>query len=363
MRRNYKTVLLGGLSLCALLGCTAREEDQLVMPKSADAARIALREEALLAATMLATTSGPALAVTVVVERTQYVTVTSATPRAVAAAPKPTPTLASNVLAIIGDDVVTLEDFRRAFPGPALEKLPEYLRREVKTFVEQLINNRVLAHAAMQQDYADNPQYLRDLDDAVAQVKMRYLYEATIAARSRVSEDAIKEYYAQHAQEFSLPERIRVRHILVEVQANALPAERSNAWQKIEGLRRRVMEGEDFAQVAAQESSCPSRAKGGDLDFFARGQMAPAFETAAFALERNEISAIVATEFGLHLIQLTDRIPARRRSLQEAHDEIRNLLEQQRERALYEELLASLTNKYKVIRNERVIQELVHSRL
>ncbi|MCX7004155.1 MAG: peptidylprolyl isomerase, partial [bacterium] len=243
------------------------------------------------------------------------------------------------------------------------DKLPEYLRREVKTFVDQLINNRVLAHAAMQQDYADNPQYLRDLDDAVAQVKMRYLYEATIAARSRIGEDAIKDYYAQHTKEFSLPERIRARHILVEVKEGALPAERSNAWQKIQGLRRRVMEGEDFAQVAAQESSCPTKAKGGDLDFFARGQMAPAFETAAFALERNEISGIVTTEFGLHLIQLTDRIPARQRTLPEAHDDIRNQLEQQRERALYEELLASLTNKYKVIRNERVIQELVHSRL
>ncbi|MCX7005393.1 MAG: hypothetical protein NTV22_19275, partial [bacterium] len=74
--------MLGVLSMCALLGCTAREEEQLVMPKSADAARIALREEALLAASMLAATAGPATAVTVVVERTQYVTVTSAAARA-----------------------------------------------------------------------------------------------------------------------------------------------------------------------------------------------------------------------------------------------------------------------------------------
>jgi parvulin-like peptidyl-prolyl isomerase len=351
------------LSACALLGCTAREDEQLVMPTRADAARIALREEALLAASLLAATAGPAATVTVVVERTQYVAVTAPLARVATTAAKPAPTLASNVLAIVGDDVVTVEDFQRAFPGPALDKLPEYLRRQVRTFVEQVINNRVLAHAAMQQDYADNPHYLRDLDDAVAQVKMRYLYEATIAARSRVGEDAIKEYYAQHVKEFSLPERIRARHILVEVHANALPAERSNAWQKIQVLRRRVMEGEDFAQVAAQESGCPSRAKGGDLDFFARGQMAPAFETAAFTLERNEISGIVETEFGLHLIQLTDRIPARQRSLPEAHDDIRNQLEQTRARDLYEELLASLTNKYKVIRNERVIQELVHSRL
>jgi len=354
---------LGVLCLCALLGCSAKEEDHLVMPQRANAARIALREEALLAATMLAATAAPAATVTVVVERTQYVMVTSTIARATTTATKPVPILASNVLAIVDDDVVTIEDFKRAFPGPALDKLPEYLRREVKTFVEQLINNRVLAHAAMQENYADNPQYVRDLDDAVAQVKMRYLYEATIAARSRIGEAAIKDYYAQHTKEFSLPERIRARHILVEVNANALPAEQSNAWQKIEGLRRRVMEGEDFAQVAAQESSCPSRAKGGDVDYFARGQMAPAFETAAFALQRNEISGIVETEFGLHLIQLTDRIPARQRTLQEAHDDIRDQLEQKRERDLYEELLASLTNKYKVIRNERVIQELVHSRL
>jgi peptidyl-prolyl cis-trans isomerase C len=354
---------MGALCLGLLAGCTAREEEQLVMPQRADAARIALREEALLAATMLAGTSGVAGAVTVVVARTVYVTVTAAAPAAVITTITTPPVLTTNVVAIVGNEALTVEDFRRAFPGPALEQLPEYLRREVKTFIDQMINNRVLAHAALREDYTHKPEFQRDLDAAVAQVKMRYLYEEKIAGPSKAGDADIAAYYKEHEAEFTVPERVRARHILVEVQPGALPAEQSNAWQKAQHLRRRVMEGEDFAQLAAQESSCPSRSKGGDLDFFTRGQMAPAFEAAAFGLERNEISPVVQTEFGYHIIQLTDRMPPRRRTLQEARDDIRSTLEQQRERARYEALLATLTNTYPVIRNERVIQDLVHSRL
>jgi peptidyl-prolyl cis-trans isomerase C len=354
---TIERMLLIAAAMLLLAGCRPREPE-LVMPK---AARLAQREQALLAQAINAATTGPPQQViTVVVERVVEKTISAPTPVTL---PSPAPVMTSNVIAIVGDEVLTIDDFRRSIPGPALEQMPEYLRREMRALLEQMINNRVLAYAAKQHDYSANTAYQRDVANAITQVKMRYFFDEKTAEIAKLTDADIEKYYREHEKEFIVPERIRARHILIELKPAALPAEVSNAYARAQALRRRVMEGEPFATVAAQESSCPSRTRGGDLDYFTRGQMDPAFEAAAFALERNEISDIVKTQFGYHIIQLTDRIPPWRCALDEARNEIRTQLEQQRERALYDGMLTSLTNTYKVIRNEKLIQDLVHNRL
>ena len=158
-------------------------------------------------------------------------------------------------------------------------------------------------------------------------------------------------------------DELTARHILIEVPANAYPAEVSNAWHKIHLLQRRAQMGEPFAELAAAFSMCPSRARGGDLGYFEHGQMVPEFEKVAFALKKNEISSVVKTEFGYHIIQLLDRIPERRRGFEEVREEIRDRLMQEREQQVYQHVLSTLTNRYPVQRNETVIQELVRDSL
>ncbi len=89
--------------------------------------------------------------------------------------------------------------------------------------------------------------------------------------------------------------QVRAAHILVDTKSQA------------SGLKNRIEGGEDFAKMAKQFSKCPSGQRGGDLGYFGRGQMVPEFETAAFNLPKGEISEPVQTDFGWHIIKVTDK--------------------------------------------------------
>ncbi|RLD10484.1 MAG: hypothetical protein DRI44_05960 [Chlamydiae bacterium] len=270
--------------------------------------------------------------------------------------------LTSNIIAYVDGSPVKLSQFNAVFANRDLEKLPTYLRREYDknrdNFIKQLINNKVFESAANNESFSDSPEFNRELDDVVKQVKMKYYYDKYITSRINISEKDIKNYYKNHDSKYSSPEKIKVRHILIAVKKNPLPVQITNAYNKAKLLRQRVMEGESFAEIAAAESDCPSRAKGGDLGYRQRGQLVPEFEKVAFDLKKNEISKVIKTEFGYHIIQVTDIIQKRKLSFDEVKDKIKQEIYSQREKKLYNDLLTSLTNKYKVIKNDKIIKQL-----
>jgi len=274
--------------------------------------------------------------------------------------------LTTNIIAIVNNSPIKAEEFQKIFPSDKLNKLPNFLRREYdknrSKFIEQLINSKAVACAADEYDFSNFPEYQKELDEVTKQLKTRYFYNQEVIDKIIVTEEDIKKYYEQNAGLYLTPERIRTKHILVEVKKGAHPAEVSNALEKTKKIRRRVLEGEDFSAVAMEVSDCPSGPKGGDLGFFQSGQMVPGFEEVAFKLDKNEISEIVRTEFGYHIIKLSDKIPQRRQSFSEVKSAIKNTLEKQKEQNLYNNLLNSLTNKYKVIKNEKLIKELVRGK-
>ncbi len=270
--------------------------------------------------------------------------------------------LTSNIIAYVNGSPVELSQFTEVFANRNLEKLPSYLRREYDknrgNFIKQLIDNKVFENAANEESFSDSQNFNEELDEVVKQVKMKYYYEKYINEKINVTEKDQKKYYDNNISKYSTPETFRVRHILISVKKNPLPAQITNAYNKIKLLRRRVLEGESFAEIAVAESDCPSRAKGGDLGYRQRGQLVPEFEKSALALKKGEISDIVKTEFGYHIIQLVDRVNVRKLSFDEVKDEIKKELYSQREKILYEELLTTLTNKYRVIKNDKVIKRL-----
>ncbi|MGE5503687.1 MAG: peptidylprolyl isomerase [Actinomycetota bacterium] len=106
-----------------------------------------------------------------------------------------------------------------------------------------------------------------------------------------------------------MAQQIRAAHILLMYKGSMRSqAERSKqeALESIENIRNELAMGADFGQMARQYSDCPSKEDGGDLGYFGRGAMVPEFEDAAFELERGEVSDVVETSFGFHLIQRTD---------------------------------------------------------
>ncbi len=147
------------------------------------------------------------------------------------------------------------------------------------------------------------------------------------ASKVRVYEREIAEAYAKNRSDYEKPESVKVSHILVEVKENATTAEEAKAKDKIEGLLKKIKAGAKFADLAKTESDDPGSAQqGGSLGEITRGMMVPEFEKAAFALKKGELSPIVRTKFGYHIILCEGHKEAQTTSLAKVKDKLRNTI-------------------------------------
>ncbi len=145
-----------------------------------------------------------------------------------------------------------------------------------------------------------------------------------------VPEKEVKEYYDSHLKMFQRPEEVRASHILIKVDAKADEQTKLKARKDLEEIQKKLLKGEDFAKLAKKYSQGPSAAKGGDLGYFRRGQMVPPFEKAAFALKPGEVSDIVVTRFGYHLIKVSDIKPAKTFSYPEVKEKLTGFLKKEK---------------------------------
>lgn len=154
--------------------------------------------------------------------------------------------------------------------------------------------------------------------------------DQTIVPKVTVAEEDIKNFYEQNPDKFNQPEAVKASHILIGVDAKASAEEKKKAREKTEKLRKEIAGGADFAALAKENSTCPSSQQGGDLGFFGKGQMVPAFEQSAFSLKPGEISDVVETQFGYHIIKVTDKKPAETVALKEVRSKIEEFLKGQK---------------------------------
>lgn len=133
--------------------------------------------------------------------------------------------------------------------------------------------------------------------------------DGEISGKVVVPEKDVKAYYDTHPDSFKQPEQVRASHILIKVDPQADESKKAAARKKLEEIRRRLLKGEDFVALAREFSEGPTNVKGGDLGYFRRGQMVKPFEDTAFALKVGELSEVVETRFGFHLIKVTAKKP------------------------------------------------------
>jgi peptidyl-prolyl cis-trans isomerase D len=160
--------------------------------------------------------------------------------------------------------------------------------------------------ADLEKFYQTQAERFRSIESA----DIEYLVLDTAALQKSINlpEQDLKTYYEQNMQRLAGKEERRASHILITAAKDAPAADRTKARAKVDELLAAVRKSpKSFADVARKNSQDPgSAAKGGDLDFFAKGAMVKAFEDAAFALKKGEISDVVESEFGFHIIELTD---------------------------------------------------------
>jgi peptidyl-prolyl cis-trans isomerase D len=228
------------------------------------------------------------------------------------------------------------------------QSLATYFERrevQIQAFSTQEFATKVTpSEEQLNQYYQANPQLFQAPESA----SIEYLVLDLEAAKKGITlkADDVKAYYDQNAARLSGQEERRASHILITAPKNAPAAERATAKTKAEALLAEVKKSPDsFADVARKNSQDPGSAEnGGDLDFFARGAMVKPFEDAAFTMQKGDISSVVESDFGYHIIRLTDIKAAKQKSFEEMKPEIEADLLKQQAQKNFAELAEGFTN-------------------
>jgi peptidyl-prolyl cis-trans isomerase C len=343
MQNAYSKVVLKGIIAIALLSCGGL----------AAAAEPAKKES---------TTAAPA------VSATPSPTVPAAV--GAPAAPVPAAPLQGPVARVNGTAIDALELRRAKKVLLRGQSVPVEQQAALdKQALEQLVSAELLYQAASKQEIKDLD---KQIDAKVAQGKARFkseeefkkaikdvemdekdlreytrrdllisrYIETTFVPKVVVSEAEMRTFYDSNQDKFKKDETVKASHILIGVDNKASVDDRKKAREKAEMLRKELAGGADFATLAKGNSTCPSSQQGGDLGFFSKGQMVPEFEKAALALKPGEISDVVETQFGYHIIKLTEKKPAMVTEFKEVKAKIEEFLKGQKINEAVQKFLA-----------------------
>ena len=155
------------------------------------------------------------------------------------------------------------------------------------------------------------------------------LLNKEVEDKVKVDDQKAKAFYDANVDKFKQPEQVKASHILITVKADADQATKDEALKKIKSIQEKIKKGEDFAALAKEYSQGPSNVRGGDLGYFIRGQMVKPFEDAAFSLKPGEVSDVVETQFGYHLIKVIDKKPESTVSFDEIKPKLLEFLKKQ----------------------------------
>ena len=186
-------------------------------------------------------------------------------------------------------------------------------------------------------------------DETRRDLLVERVLESEVLSGLEVDAEVVREFYEQHADQFTEGGGVHARHILVGMSPDATDSDKAEARERADTLRRDVEAGADFAEVARTHSEDPgSAANGGDLGAVVRGQTVPQFETALFALEPGDLSDVVETPFGFHVIQMVERQEERIVPFAEASAPIREFLLQQEQQARTTAFIAELRARHEI---------------
>lgn len=258
-----------------------------------------------------------------------------------------------------GDDVAALRKIRK-------EALDDVISKELifqegkKAGIEARELEIDTEMAKIKQRFPSEAEYKKALkQEKLAEKDLREIVERALVRKKvldikikptvkPVTEEDIEAFYQKNKDLFA---EVQVSHILIKVASDANDQAKADAKSKMQAILAEARGGANFAELAKKHSQCPSSQNGGDLGFFPRGQMVKPFEDAAFSLEKGQISDIVETEFGYHIILAMDRKPKTQSELDEIHERIRE--------GLYEKEVDAALKKWLETVKEKAIIEIL----
>ncbi|MFN3481104.1 MAG: peptidylprolyl isomerase, partial [Thermodesulfovibrionales bacterium] len=230
------------------------------------------------------------------------------------------------LLAKIGDKKIMMSDLKRmiSYYDPEKQKILEQQPQFKATILQRIVQGMVLSKIAKDNGFDKRPDIKEQIELMTNDLLASQYLLKEVVGKINVTEEDISLYYKAHLEEFRTPEMVRARHILVKVEKSAQEDDKKKAKDKIEDILKKLKAGEDFAKLASEFSDDPgSKNKGGDLGFFPKGRMVPDFEKVAFSLKPNEVSDIVETPFGYHIIKIEEKKESVQEPLEKVKDKVR----------------------------------------
>ena len=221
-------------------------------------------------------------------------------------------------------------------------KVDEFLQKMIKNFPSEAEFKKVLELQGVTE---------ASVRAAIADIVIgQQVLDANVKTIPAVSEADIKKYYDEHPQYFKRPESVRAAQIVLTPDPKSTPAEKADVRKKLETIRSDIESGKiTFAEAAAKYSADKlTAAKGGDMGFFTRAQVVKPLEDAAFGTNPGKLSPVFETQFGYHLLSISEFKPAGLATLDESRDDIRKFLEGQARQAASREYINGLRARAKV---------------
>ncbi len=251
------------------------------------------------------------------------------------------------VLAEVNGTPITAGDFQNE-----VDNLPPYIKPMAQTpeGKKELLDSMIVRQLVLDQAKKDGIDSSKEVVARLEDVKKRVIVEAFIKKKLetdvKISDDEMKKFYEQNKEKFKTPEQVRASHILVKSEADA------------NNILAQLKKGASFEDLAKKYSTDATAAKGGDLGWFSKGSMVPDFEKAVFSLKEGELSNVVKTPYGFHIIKLTGKRAAGIRSFDEVKDQIKAAIMPSKQQAFFQQLKDSLKKGAKISVKEDALKAL-----
>jgi parvulin-like peptidyl-prolyl isomerase len=241
----------------------------------------------------------------------------------------------NKILARMSNKTITLGDFRKR-----VEKLPSYYRDMIDTnkkrFLDETIVEMMFYEEAIRQGLDSEKEVKEILKEAKKKILIAKLIQNEVESKVKVDDAEARKYYETHKAEFKAPELWRASHILVPTEEEA------------KSIADSISRGASFESLAREKSMDATASRGGDIGYFRKGQLVPEFETAALSLKPGELSPMVHSQFGYHVIKLTGKKDSDIEPYEKVKAKIVEELKKSKRSELFDQLVLSLKNKYKV---------------
>ncbi|MBL7158048.1 MAG: peptidylprolyl isomerase [Candidatus Omnitrophica bacterium] len=238
---------------------------------------------------------------------------------------------------------ITLKDF-----NARIAKLPERYQAAVdqnkRQFLDELIVDRLLYDEALKKKLNRDKEVLEVVEEARKKILIARLLKEEVEDLITIDESEMEAFYNANRESFNVPEVLRASHILVktEGEANEIVAE--------------LKKGADFEELARERSIDPTAKIGGDVGYFTENQLVPEFEEICFSLQPGELSEVVKTKFGYHVIMLTERKEPHVKDLSEVRDVVAQAIKRQKKTIRFNEYVERLKEESKITINDSLLE-------